>query len=315
MIRNKTMEQRDVIIIGAGPAGLTAAIYTARANLKPLVFEGYQSGGQLMITSEVENYPGFKNGITGPDLIAQMRAQAEKFGAEFITADITKVELNTNKKIIYEENKKHYAKSVIISTGATANLLGLKNEKRLMGQGVSTCATCDGFFFQDKTICVAGGGDSAMEESIFLTRYASKVYIIHRRDKFRASKIMIQKATDNPKIEFIMDSVIDDILGDERVTGIRLKNKKTSNISELRVEGVFISIGHTPQTKLFKGQIEMDKNGYITTSTDKSQQSATSIPGVFACGDVQDPHYRQAVTAAGSGCIAALDAEKYLEKI
>ncbi len=309
------MEQRDVIIIGAGPAGLTAAIYTARANLKPLVFEGYQSGGQLMITSEVENYPGFKNGINGPELIAQMRDQAEKFGAEFITADITKVELSANKKIILEENKKYYAKSVIISTGATANLLGLKNEQRLMGRGVSTCATCDGFFFQDKVVCVAGGGDSAMEESIFLTRFASKVYIIHRRDKFRASKIMIQKAGDNPKIEFVMDSVIDDILGNEHVTGVRLKNKKTSNISELSVDGVFMAIGHTPQTKLFKEQIEMDKNGYITTCIDKFQQSATSIPGVFACGDVQDPHYKQAITAAGSGCVAALDAEKYLEKI
>ncbi len=309
------MEQRDVIIIGSGPAGLTAAIYTARANLKPLVFEGYQSGGQLMITFEVENYPGFKNGINGPELIAQMRDQAEKFGAEFITADITKVELSTNKKIIWEENKKYYAKSVIISTGATANLLGLKNEQRLMGHGVSACATCDGFFFQDKIVCVSGGGDSAMEESIFLTHYASKVYVIHRRDKFRASKIMIQKAVDNPKIEFVMDSVIDKILGNEHVTGVRLRNKKTLNISELSVDGVFIAIGHTPQTKLFKEQIEMDKSGYITTCIDKSQQSATSIPGVFACGDVQDPHYKQAITAAGSGCIAALDTEKYLEKI
>jgi len=309
------MEQRDVIIIGAGPAGLTAAIYTARANLKPLVFEGYQSGGQLMITSEVENYPGFLNGINGPDLIAQMRGQAEKFGAEFITAEITKVELSANKKIIWEESKKHYTKSVIISTGATANLLGLKNEKRLMGRGVSACATCDGFFFQDKVVCVSGGGDSAMEESIFLTRYASKVYIIHRRDKFRASKIMIRKAANNPKIEFIMDSVIDDILGDESVTGVRLRNKKTSKISELSVDGVFMAIGHTPQTKLFKGQIEMDKKGYITTCMDKSKQSATSIPGVFACGDVQDVYYKQAITAAGKGCIAALDTEKYLDKI
>ncbi len=304
---------RDVIIIGSGPAGLTSAIYTARAHLKPLVIEGYGAGGQLMDTTEVENYPGFKDGIMGPDLMAAFRAQAERFGSEFITADATKVELTGSIKKVWVDDDVYEAKTVIISTGATANLMGLENESRLMGRGVSACATCDGFFFRDRTVCLVGGGDSAMEEATFLTRFASKVYVIHRRDEFRASKIMIQKAADNPKIEFIMDTVVVDVLGDEAVTGVQLKNVKTGEIKDLKVDGMFVAIGHTPNTNLFKGQVDIDEKGYILTSTEKTNQSATNLPGVFACGDVQDSHYQQAVTAAGSGCQAALDAEHYLE--
>lgn len=309
------MKDRNVIIIGSGPAGLTAAIYAARANLQPLVFEGYQAGGQLMITTEVENYPGYRSGIKGPDLISEFRAQAELFGAQLVTSDITKVDLKTKEKIVWKENKVYKVKTVIIATGATANFLGLKSESKLMGRGVSACATCDGFFFQEKIVCVVGGGDSAMEEAFFLTHYASKVYIIHRRDEFRASKIMIQKALNNPKIEFIMDTTIVEVLGDNVVSGVKLKDKKTGKISDLSVDGMFVAIGHTPNTELFKGQVEMDKKGYIITSNDKSQMSATNIAGVFSCGDVQDPYYRQAITAAASGCIAALDAERYLEKM
>lgn len=307
------MEKREVIIIGSGPAGLTAAIYTARANLKPLVFEGLKAGGQLMITTEVENYPGFSEGINGPELIEELRGQAERFGAELEAEDVTKVELSGDKKIIWVEDEAYEAETVIVATGATANLLGLENESRLMGRGVSACATCDGFFFKDKVIAVVGGGDSAMEEATFLTRFASKVYLIHRRDQFRASKIMVQKAEENPKIEFIMDTVPEDILGEEKVTGLKLKNKKTGEISVLDVSGVFMAIGHTPSTELFKGILNINEKGYIITSENKSQLTATNIPGVFACGDVQDSNYRQAITAAGSGCMAALDAERYLE--
>jgi len=307
------VEKREVIIIGSGPAGLTAAIYTARANLKPLVFEGLKAGGQLMITTEVENYPGFSEGINGPELIEELRGQAERFGAELEAEDVTKVELSGDKKIIWVDDDAYEADTVIIATGATANLLGLENESRLMGRGVSACATCDGFFFKDKVIAVVGGGDSAMEEATFLTRFASKVYLIHRRDQFRASKIMIQKAEENPKIEFIMDTVPEDILGEEKVTGLKLKNKKTGEISVLDVSGVFMAIGHTPSTELFKGILDIDEKGYIITSENKNQLTATNIPGVFACGDVQDSNYRQAITAAGSGCMAALDAERYLE--
>ncbi len=307
------MEKRDVIIIGSGPAGLTAAIYTARANLKPLVIEGYAAGGQLMITTEVENFPGFKEGITGPDLIAELRAQAERFGTEFVTADVTNVELDGEIKKVWEDDTLYEASAVIIATGATANLLGLESESKLMGRGVSACATCDGFFFKDKKICVIGGGDSAMEEGTFLTKFASKVYIIHRRDEFRASKIMVERAEENPKIEFIMDSVPVEILGEERVEGIKLENKKTGKVSDLKLDGVFIAIGHTPSTSLFKGKLDLDKKGYIVTSSDKTKISYTSVDGVFACGDVQDSSYRQAITAAGSGCQAALDCEKYLE--
>lgn len=301
------------IIVGSGPAGLTAAIYTARGNLKPLVIEGYQAGGQLMLTSEVENYPGFKDGIMGPELMMQFRAQAERFGAEFITRDVTKVELDDEVKKVWVSDKLYLAESVIISTGASANLLGLENENRLMGRGVSTCATCDGFFFRDKTICVVGGGDSAMEEATFLTRFAAKVYIIHRRQGLRASKIMVDKANNNPKIEFILDTIVTDVLGDELVEGVKIENVKTGEESELKVDGMFVAIGHTPNTKLFADQVEMDDKGYILTLPDRSKMSATNISGVFACGDVQDNRYRQAITAAGSGCAAALDAEHYLE--
>lgn len=307
------MEKRDVIIIGSGPAGLTAAIYTARANLKPLLFEGSQPGGQLMITTEVENFPGFKDGIMGPDLMEELRAQAERFGTEIETEDVEKVELKGDKKIVYTEDETYEAKTVIIATGATANLLGLENEGRLMGRGVSACATCDGFFFADKEICVIGGGDSAMEEATFLTKFASKVYLIHRRDQFRASKIMVKKAEENPKIEFVLDTIPVDVLGDEKVSGVRLKNVKTGETSDLEVEGMFVAIGHTPSTKLFEGQLEMDEKGYIVTGSNKAKITATNVPGVFACGDVQDSIYRQAITAAGSGCAAALDAERYLE--
>lgn len=309
------MEERDVIIVGSGPAGLTAAVYAARANLNPLVIEGYQAGGQLMITTEVENFPGFKEGVTGPELMADMRAQAERFGAELLTADVTKVELTTASKTIWVDEDAYKARAVIISTGASANFLGLESEARLRGRGVSACATCDGFFFQDKVIGVVGGGDSAMEEATFLTRYASKVYIIHRRDQFRASKIMVGRAEKNPKIEFIMNAVPVDVLGEERVTGVKLKDSQTGDVSELKVDGMFLAIGHTPNTKLFAGQVDMDVRGYIVTSTEKNRMTATNIPGVFACGDVQDPYYRQAITAAGSGCMAAIDAEHYLEAL
>jgi thioredoxin reductase (NADPH) len=306
---------RNTIIIGAGPAGLTAAIYTARGNLNPLLIEGYQAGGQLMLTSEVENYPGFKSGIMGPELMMEFRAQAERFGTEFITKDVTRVELEGEIKKVWVDNELYQAKTVIISSGASANLLGLKNENRLMGRGVSTCATCDGFFFRGKTIAVVGGGDSAMEESNFLTRFAAKVYLIHRREGFRASKIMLDRAKNNPKIEFMVNTIVTDVLGDEIVSGVMLKNVKTNELFELKLDGLFVAIGHTPNTRLFEGQLAMDKTGYILTSTDKSKQSATNLPGVFACGDVQDNHYRQAITAAGSGCIAALDAEHYLESL
>jgi thioredoxin reductase (NADPH) len=316
MSSNGTYDDKDIrnlIIIGSGPAGLTAAIYAARGNLTPLVIEGYAAGGQLMLTSEVENYPGFKDGIMGPELMLEFRAQAERFGAEFITKDVTKVDLAGDIKKVWVEEDLYLAKSVIISTGASANLLGLPNESRLMGRGVSTCATCDGFFFRDKTIAVVGGGDSAMEEATFLTRFAAKVYIIHRRKGFRASKIMLDKAHNNPKIEFILDTVVEDILGDAGVTGAKIKNVITGQERILPLDGLFVAIGHTPNTSLFEGQLKMDEQGYILTSPDKSQVTATNLSGVYACGDVQDSHYRQAITAAGSGCAAALDAEHYLE--
>ncbi|MEM7348933.1 MAG: FAD-dependent oxidoreductase, partial [Chloroflexota bacterium] len=266
-------------------------------------------------TSDVENYPGFKNGVMGPELMMEFRAQAERFGAEFITKDVTRVELDGDIKKVWIEDELFLAKTVIISTGASANLLGLDNESRLMGRGVSTCATCDGFFFRDKTISVIGGGDSAMEEATFLTRFASKVYLIHRREGFRASKIMLEKARNNPKIEFVINTVVDDVLGEEAVNGIKTKNTATGATEDLDLDGVFVAIGHTPNTQIFKDQIDMDENGYILTSTNKSHVTATNISGVFACGDVQDSRYRQAITAAGSGCAAALDAEHYLETL
>jgi thioredoxin reductase (NADPH) len=302
----------SLVIVGSGPAGLTAAIYAARGGLKPLVIEGFQAGGQLMLTTDVENFPGFPEGIMGPDLMKNLRDQALRFGTEFVTADVTKVDLKGEIKKIWVDKVEHQAKTVILSTGASANLLGLKNESRLMGKGVSTCATCDGFFFKGMNIAVVGGGDSAMEEANFLSRFGTKVYLIHRRNEFRASKIMYDRAKANPKIEFVTPYGVEDIIGDDGVTGIKLKHSETGAYKTIDVAGVFVAIGHTPNTQLFKEQITVDSKGYIKTNTDKSQMSATNIPGVFACGDVQDSRYRQAITAAGSGCAAALDAEHFL---
>ena len=300
----------NVVIIGSGPAGLTAAIYTARANLSPLMIEGSQAGGQLTLTTDVENYPGFPQGIMGPQLIQDTRAQAERFGTAFQTADVTKVDLSRRPfAVTINDEETIQARSLIISTGASANLLGLDSESRLLGHGVSTCATCDGFFFRGQSIAVVGGGDSAMEEATFLTKFATHVTIIHRRDKLRASKIMQDKAMKNEKISFRWNAVVEEVLGDEVVTGLRLRDTVTNDTAALDCKGVFVAIGHTPNTHIFREQIEMDANGYIRTS----HGTATSVPGVFAAGDVQDPHYRQAITAAGTGCMAAMDAERFLE--
>jgi len=301
---------RDLVIIGSGPAGLTAAIYAARANLSPLLIEGWQSGGQLTTTTDVENYPGFAKGIMGPELMKEMRAQAERFGTEFLTGDVSAVSFKNHPLILTIDGERTVeAKTIIIATGASAIPIGLPNEKRLTGHGVSTCATCDGFFFRGKELIVVGGGDSAMEEATFLTKFATKVSIVHRRDKLRASKIMQDRAMKNEKITFIWNSVVEDILGQDVVTGGLLKNTVTGKISEVACAGVFVAIGHRPNTALVAGQIDMDEKGYIRTHAG----TATSIPGVFAAGDVQDSKYRQAVTAAGSGCMAAIDAERFLE--
>lgn len=300
----------NVVIIGSGPAGLTAAIYTARANLAPLMIEGSQAGGQLTLTTDVENFPGFPQGIMGPQLIQDMRAQAERFGTVFQTADVTKVDLSRRPfAVTINEEETIQARSLIISTGASANLLGLDSESRLLGHGVSTCATCDGFFFRGQPIVVIGGGDSAMEEATFLTKFASHVTIVHRRDKLRASKIMQDKAMKNDKISFRWNSMVEEVLGDDVVTGLRLRDAVTNDTTTLDCKGVFVAIGHTPNTQLFRGQIDTNANGYIQTS----HGTATNVPGVFAAGDVQDPHYRQAITAAGTGCMAAMDAERFLE--
>lgn len=301
---------RQVIIIGSGPAGLTAAVYTARANLAPLLIEGWQSGGQLTTTTEVENYPGFAKGIMGPELMKEMRAQAERFGTTFTTGDVTAVDLTSRPfKVIVDAEATLETKTLIVATGASPITLGLPNEQRLWGHGVSSCATCDGFFFKGKELVVIGGGDSAMEEATFLTKFATKVSIIHRRDKLRASKIMQDRAMKNEKIAFVWNSVVDDILGHEVVTGVRLRNTVTGKIWDMPCAGFFLAIGHRPNTALFTGQLKMDDAGYLQTT----HGTATSIPGVFAAGDVQDAHYRQAVTAAGSGCMAAIDAERFLE--
>lgn len=300
----------NVVIIGSGPAGLTAAVYTARANLSPLMIEGSQAGGQLTLTTDVENFPGFPQGIMGPQLIQDMRAQAERFGTAFQTADVTKVDLSRRPfAVTINDEETIQARSLIISTGASANLLGLDSESRLLGHGVSTCATCDGFFFRGQPIVVIGGGDSAMEEATFLTKFASHVTIVHRRDKLRASKIMQDKAMKNEKISFRWNSMVEEVMGDDVVTGLRLRDAVTGDAATLDCKGVFVAIGHTPNTQLFRGQIETDANGYIQTS----HGTATNVPGVFAAGDVQDPHYRQAITAAGTGCMAAMDAERFLE--
>jgi thioredoxin reductase (NADPH) len=308
---------RDVIIIGSGPAGLTAAIYTARAMLHPLVIEGEpsstsdQPGGQLMLITEVENFPGFPDGIMGPDLMANFKAQAQRFGAEFLMAKVSRVDFSASPHRVYVGDDEYRARTVVISTGARSLMLGLESESRLLGHGVSTCATCDGFFFREHEIAVVGGGDSALEEAIFLTKFASKVTVIHRRKELRASKIMQDRAFANPKIEFLWDSVVVDAVGDGKLQGVKVRNAVTGDESVLPATGLFVAIGHAPNTGLFEGVLDMDDAGYLRTH----DGTRTSVPGVFACGDVQDHVYRQAITAAGSGCMAAIDAERWLESM
>ncbi len=304
---------RNVIIIGSGPAGLTAALYSARANLQPLLIEGIEAGGQLMLTTMVENYPGYHDGIMGPDLMGEMRAQAERFGAEIVQGNVTSVDLGSQPMVVKTSDHEYQSRTIIIATGASARLLGLPSERTLMGHGVSTCATCDGYFFRGQEIAVVGGGDSAMEEAIFLTRFASKVTVVHRRSTLRASKIMQDKARANDKIAWQLDSEVEEIRdgGKGEVTAMVLRNNQSGGRTEIPVSGVFVAIGHTPNTALFQGQIELDRNGYVITH----DGAKTSVPGVFACGDVQDHIYRQAITAAGTGCMAALDAEHYIDNI
>jgi thioredoxin reductase (NADPH) len=304
----------QVIIIGSGAAGLTAALYTSRANLNPMVIEGIQPGGQLTITTDVENFPGFPNGILGPELMNQMHKQVEKFGTEFLYGTVTKAHLNQHPFNLEVEGKNYTCDALIIASGATAKLLGLESESKLMGKGVSACATCDGFFFKDKNIIVIGGGDSAMEEALFLTRFASKVTIVHRRDKLRASAIMEERAKNNPKIDFLWNRVITDFLGNEEtgLTGVNLKDTVTGEENTFECEGAFLAIGHVPNTDIFKDQLDTDDKGYITT---KGKSTATNKSGIFAAGDVQDSIYRQAITAAGSGCMAALEAQHFLEEL
>ena len=302
---------RSVIVLGSGPAGLTAAIYTTRAGLSPLVFEGAEAGGQLMLTTEVENYPGFADPILGPDLIANMRAQAQRVGAEFISEDAIQVDLSRRPfRITSQSGDTYEANALIIATGAKAKLLGLPGEQRLMGRGVSTCATCDGFFFRDRNVIVVGGGDTAMEEALYLSKLAKSVTVVHRRDQLRASKILQQRAMDNPKISFVWSHTVADIVGDGKVSGVKLRELRTDRVVERPTDGVFVAIGHKPNTDLFRGQLAIDDNGYII----RTRRSATSVEGVFAAGDVHDHTYRQAVTAAGYGCEAAIDAERWLQQ-
>ena len=301
-----------VIIIGSGPAGYTAAVYTSRALLKPLMFEGEEAGGQLMITSDVENFPGFAKGVTGPELMDQMRGQAERFGTRMIRRNVTKIDFSSRPFKVWQGDQMYLAETVIICTGATAKYLGLPSEKAYYNRGVSACATCDGAFFRDMEVAVVGGGDTAMEEATFLTRFAKKVHLVHRRDSFRASKAMIEKAITNPKITVHWNTTVEEIVGDKFVTGLKTKNIVDNTEGTLDVQGLFLAIGHKPNTDLFKGVLELDETGYIKT---KSHSSYTSVEGVFAAGDVQDHVYRQAITAAGSGCMAAIDAERWLEMI
>jgi thioredoxin reductase (NADPH) len=303
---------RNMVIIGSGPAGLTAAVYAARANLQPILIEGKEPGGQLTLTTLVENYPGFSEGIMGPQLMEEMRKQAQRFGAEIVNGYVHTVKLKDRPFRVSYGNQEVQAKTVVISTGSSAKLIGLESEIQLMGHGVSTCATCDGFFFRGKEIAVIGGGDSALEEATFLTKFATKVSLIHRRDVFRASKIMQDRALANSKISMVLDTVVEEVLGSREtgVTGLKIKNVKTFRQSEMKLDGLFVAIGHNPNTDIFKGQVDLDEKGYVKTHPDSTR---TNIPGVFACGDVQDPVFRQAITAAGSGCMAAIEAERWLE--
>jgi thioredoxin reductase (NADPH) len=300
---------RKVIIIGGGPAGYTAALYTARANLEPLVIEGFQWGGQLMITSDVENYPGYPEGVMGPQMMQDFRTQAGRFGAEFVSDDVTRVDFSERPFRVWIGDTEHRGESVIVATGATARKLGLESEHRLMGRGVTYCAVCDAAFYRDKRVVVVGGGDSAMEEALYLTKFASKVSLVHRRDAFRASPIMVDRAQANEKIEFILDSVVEEVLGRDKVEGVRIRNVQTGETIDLPADGLFVAIGHDPTTELFRGQLEMDEAGYLLTD---GKSTRTKVPGVFAAGDVVDHVYRQAITAAGTGCQAALDAERWL---
>jgi thioredoxin reductase (NADPH) len=299
----------QIIIIGSGPAGLTAAVYAARAGMEPLVIEGLAAGGQLMLTTEVENYPGFPDGVLGPEMMDLFRKQAERFGTRFVASDVTRVDLSSRPFRVWVDSDEYSAQTVIVSTGATAQWIGVPGEEKLRGHGVSSCATCDGFFFKEREIVVVGGGDSAMEEALFLTRFASRVTVVHRRDEFRASKIMADRVLHHPKITVRWNTVVDSILGDGSVTGVRLRDTITGAVSDLTVEGVFVAIGHTPNTALFTGQLDLDGGGYLLTF----KGTATSVPGVFGAGDVVDSTYRQAITAAGMGCQAAMDAERWLE--
>src|SRR6186997_1851900 len=303
---------REVIVIGGGPAGYTAALYAARANLEPLVIEGFNWGGQLMITSDVENYPGYADGVMGPAMMQDFRRQAERFGAEFLTDDVTRVDFSERPFRVYVGNDEYRADSVIVATGATARQLGLESELRLQGRGVSYCATCDASFFRDKVVTVVGGGDSAMEEASFIARFASKVYLVHRSDEFRASQIMVDRVRSNDKIELVLSSVVEEVLGDGKVAGVRIRNVESGETTELETDGFFVAIGHDPNTALFVEQLDHDENGYLVP---RGKTTETKVAGVFAAGDVQDHVYRQAVTAAGSGCQAALDAERYLASL
>ncbi len=302
-------DARELLIVGSGPAGLTAAVYAGRANLKPIVIEGIGAGGQLMLTTDVENFPGFPDGILGPELMMKFREQAERFGAEFVTADADRVDLTSSPFGAWAGSTEYRGDAMIITTGATARMLGLPSEERLLGHGVSTCATCDGFFFREKPIAVVGGGDSALEEAIFLTKFATKVTIVHRRHELRASKIMQDRALANPKIEFLWNTIVDDVLGDGSVEALRVRDVVTGEESDFAVDGLFVAIGHDPTTTLFRGQLDLDDDGYIITAADSTR---TSVDGVFAAGDVQDHVYRQAITAAGSGCMAAIEVERWL---